>query len=80
MGATWQLHEAKNKLTEVVERARSEGPQTITHRGVPVAVVVAAEAFRRSRQAASLVDFFAQSPLRGVELDLKRDVSETRPA
>lgn len=73
MARTWQLQEAKNKLSEVVDRAGKEGPQTITRRGVPVAVVIAAEAFRRSQQARSLVDFFAQSPLRGLDLDLERD-------
>lgn len=72
MSRIWQLQEAKNKLSEVVERAGTEGPQTITRHGVPVAVVVSAEAFRRSRQEGNLVAFFAQSPLRDVDLDLDR--------
>ncbi len=72
MSRIWQLQEAKNKLSEVVERAGAEGPQTITRHGVPVAVVVSAEAFRRSRQEGNLVEFFAQSPLRDVDLDLDR--------
>jgi len=73
MARAWQLQEAKNKLSEVVARAQTEGPQTITRHGAPVAVVVSADAFRRSEQPSSLVDFFAQSPLSGVELDLERD-------
>lgn len=39
--STWQLQEAKNKLSEVIRRAREEGPQTITVRGEPAAVVSA---------------------------------------
>ncbi|HMO96003.1 MAG TPA: type II toxin-antitoxin system Phd/YefM family antitoxin [Tepidiformaceae bacterium] len=37
--STWQLQEAKNKLSEVIRRAREEGPQTITVRGEEAAVV-----------------------------------------
>ena len=37
--STWQLQEAKNRLSEVIRRARDEGPQTITVRGEPAAVV-----------------------------------------
>ncbi|RLB65439.1 MAG: type II toxin-antitoxin system prevent-host-death family antitoxin [Deltaproteobacteria bacterium] len=78
MTRTWQLQEAKNKLSEVVARAETEGPQTITRHGVAVAVVVAADAFRRNEQPSSLADFFAQSPLRGVDLDLERDTDVGR--
>ena len=38
--STWQLQEAKCKLSEVVERALSEGPQGITVRGEPAAVLI----------------------------------------
>jgi len=36
----WQLQAAKNRFSEVVERARSEGPQIVTRRGREAAVVV----------------------------------------
>lgn len=41
----WQLQEAKNKLSEVIRRAREEGPQTITVRGEDAVVVVRADAY-----------------------------------
>ena len=72
MSRIWQLQEAKNKLSEVVKRATSEGPQTISRRGVPIAVVISAQEFHRSERAGSLVDFFGQSPLHGIDLDLER--------
>ena len=74
MRGKWQLQEAKNRLSEVVRRAQDEGPQTITLRGNDAAVVVAAEEYRRlvSRPRSGLVEFFRQSPLVGVPLDLDR--------
>ena len=41
----WQLQEAKNKFSELVKRARTEGPQTVTVRGERQAVVMSAEEF-----------------------------------
>ena len=43
----WQLQEAKNALSEVVNRALTEGVQTITRHGKPVVVVVSQEEFRK---------------------------------
>ena len=69
----WQLQEAKNRLSEVVRKARSEGPQVITLHGADAAVVVSTQDFGRlSRPKGKLVDFFRKSPLVGVKLDLKR--------
>ena len=44
---TWQLQEAKAKLSEVIEVAAKNGPQTITQRGVETAVVLSIEEWRR---------------------------------
>jgi len=38
----WQLQDAKNRFSEVVKRAKEEGPQTVTVHGQPAAVVVSA--------------------------------------
>jgi prevent-host-death family protein len=43
----WQLQEAKNALSEVVNRALTEGVQTITRHGKPVVVVLSQEEFRK---------------------------------
>lgn len=73
MKQVWPLQDAKNKLSEVVERAIQEGPQTITRRGKEAAVVVSIEDFRRlARPEESLVSFFRNSPLVGVDLDWER--------
>ena len=37
----WQIQQAKNRFSELIERALHEGPQTVTRHGQPVAEVVA---------------------------------------
>lgn len=44
--ATWQVQEAKTRLSEVIERAHTEGPQTITRHGAERAVVLSVEDYR----------------------------------
>ncbi|PST19625.1 prevent-host-death protein [Rhizobium sp. JAB6] len=39
----WPLQDAKNQFSKVVQKARSEGPQIVTLRGEPAAVVLSAE-------------------------------------
>ena len=78
---TWQMQEAKARLSEVVKRAELDGPQDITVHGRSVAVVLSRAAFERlSGQNASLVDFMQASPLAGLddELVFERDASPTR--
>jgi prevent-host-death family protein len=43
----WQLQEAKQRFSELVARARSEGPQRVTKHGRAAVVVVAAEEYDR---------------------------------
>jgi prevent-host-death family protein len=69
----WTLASAKAHLSEVVNRALSEGPQTITRHGHKAVVVVSAEEWeRKTKRKGSLVEFFANSPLRGSGLDIER--------
>ncbi len=70
---TWQLQEAKNRLSELVDKALHQGPQVITRRGAETAIVLSIEDYRKLRQPETdLVDFFQASPLRGADLDLER--------
>lgn len=75
----WQLQEAKNRLSQVVDSALHDGPQTITLRGKPTAVVVSFEEFGKlTRQRTALSQFFRESPLHDVELDLRRSADLSR--
>ena len=70
---TWTVAEAKSKFSEVIERATTDGPQTITRNGRRTAVVVAAEEWeRKTKRRGSLAEFFAASPLRDSGLKIKR--------
>jgi antitoxin Phd len=77
--SSWQLQEAKNKLSRVVENAVNEGPQIITKRGVKVAIVLSVADYQKMiASRGKLSTFFRQSPLVGVDLDLARDKSDSR--
>lgn len=45
----WHLQDAKNNFSKVVQKARTEGPQTVTLRGERAAVVISAEEYDRLR-------------------------------
>jgi prevent-host-death family protein len=44
---TWTVAQAKAKFSEVIDRAISEGPQTVTRKGRTAVVVVDAEEWDR---------------------------------
>ena len=77
---TWQMQEAKSRLSEVVKDAEREGPQEITVHGRSVAVVLSrADYDRLTGTGESLVAFMRRSPLAGAEdLDFPRELSLTR--
>ncbi len=63
----WQLQAAKQHFSELVERARTEGPQVVTKHGRDAVVILSAEEYTRLRgPEASLVDFIRAAP----DLDL----------
>jgi antitoxin Phd len=76
---TWQLQEAKNRFSELVNKALDEGPQVVTRRGEQVVVIVSNEEYNQLlKSQSSLLEFFRQSPLVGAELDLERERSFPR--
>lgn len=80
---TWQMQDAKARLSEVIKRAAQDGPQNITVHGKSVAVVLSYETFAalKGTHAAqqSLVDFMQSSPLHHLnEVMLSRDKSTIR--
>jgi prevent-host-death family protein len=53
----WQLQEAKARLSELVRRAVDEGPQHVSVRGEPAAVVLSEQDYRKlTSQRPSIVD------------------------
>lgn len=75
----WQLQEAKNKFSEVVEGALSQGPQVVTKRGVEAVVVLSCKDYRKLLSSPKPIsEFFRQSPLTEVDIDLKRNKDDVR--
>jgi len=80
--ARWQLQTARARFSELFRRARSEGPQLITRRDKEGFVMISDEQYQRlvgkAHQPKKLLQFFRESPLVGIELDLDRDKDEGR--
>jgi len=76
MARKWQLQEAKNRLSELVDLALEEGPQTVTRHGREVVVIVSKEEFDRRRRArgprGSILPFLRRLAFARTELDLER--------
>lgn len=79
MVRSWQIQEAKNRFSEVIEEALKDGPQLITRRGVETAVVLSFTDYRKMLLGRKrLSEFFRESPLAGLDLDLSRGTSPAR--
>ncbi|HEY6136210.1 MAG TPA: type II toxin-antitoxin system Phd/YefM family antitoxin [Thermoanaerobaculia bacterium] len=79
---TWALQDAKARFSEVVRKAKTEGPQKITVHGREEVVIVSIEEYRRvngKRTGAELVAVLNDSPLKEIELELPRTRVRARP-
>ena len=79
MGQIWQLQEAKNKFSKLVEKAQSEGPQFVTKHGKESVVVLSVEDYHRIiKPESNLFQFIQSSPLSKISVDIERDKSVSR--
>ncbi|MBP0581715.1 type II toxin-antitoxin system Phd/YefM family antitoxin [Labrys sp. LIt4] len=72
---SWALQHAKARFSELVRRARSEGPQHVTVHGREEVVVISAEEFRTlkgSMTGAALIAALQASPHRDIEIEPER--------
>lgn len=68
---SWQVQEAKNRFSELIETVLKQGPQVITRHHQEVVVVVPIKQFKKlNKQKKPLSQFFRNSPL--VDLNLAR--------
>jgi prevent-host-death family protein len=73
MADSWTIAEAKARFSEVIDRAARKGPQTVTRRGRPAAVIVGNDEWeRKTRRTGNLADFLTMSPLAGSGLRAER--------
>jgi prevent-host-death family protein len=77
----WQLQDAKARFSEVVRRAKLEGPQHVTVHGREEVVVIGADDFRKlagERTGQALVDAMQQSPHRSTNIEPSRSRMRVR--
>lgn len=73
---TWQLQDAKNRFSEVVETSLSKGPQVISRRGKNTAVLLSYGEYQKLTQKRKSVKQ-ALMAMDISQLDLTRDPSDT---
>jgi prevent-host-death family protein len=69
------LQDAKARFSELVRKARSEGPQHVTVHGRDEVVVVSADDYRRlagNRSGEALIAAMQASPYRDIEIEPAR--------
>jgi len=77
--SSWPLATAKARLTQLVDAALAGTPQIITRHGQDVVIVIGTKQYAETvGQQSSIADFFARSPLAGVDLDVERNPSTSR--
>jgi len=65
--------DAKARLSEVIKSTVQEGPQEVTVRGKPAAVILSVKAYQAmKKQRPDFVSFMQQSPLHGEDIDIQR--------
>lgn len=71
---SWKLEDAKARFSELVRRARAEGPQAVTVRGRRAVVIVGAEDYERLAAPPPQLPFVAfLESLHMPGLDLERE-------
>ncbi|RLC00760.1 MAG: type II toxin-antitoxin system prevent-host-death family antitoxin [Deltaproteobacteria bacterium] len=75
----WQLQDAKNRFSEIVNEALRNGPQIVTRHGKKTVVIMSVEQYQRLvKPKINIIDFFQESPFRGEDLDLSRQKDSAR--
>lgn len=73
----WKLADAKNKFSEMVKRALTEGPQRVTRRDDAVVILSEADYERLTGRHPGFRDYLVSGPTL-VDIDLERDRSPMR--
>ena len=76
---TWRLQDAKARFSELVRRARDEGPQRVTVHGRPAVIVVADRGDARAdAERRTLRDLMFDSPFRDLDFAPVREPLRVR--
>ena len=73
MSHAWQLQDAKNRFSRLVECAQREGPQVVTKHGKEAVVILSVDDYKKMiKPKINLFKFIQKSPLGGIDLDISR--------
>ena len=79
---TCQLQYAKAHLSRIVQKVLAGEAQEISLRGEPVVIIISKKEYEKLKKTKTtkktFLQFMLQSPLKGINLKLKRDMSLTR--
>ena len=79
IGNHWQLQDAKNKFSSLVNQAQEHGPQIVTKHGKDAVIVLSIEEYNKlAKPQKSLVQFFQDSPLVQEEISFERTREKPR--
>jgi prevent-host-death family protein len=78
----WALQDAKARFSELVRKAKTEGPQRITVHGKEEVVVVSVDEYRRGKDhltGEALVKVMQESPRGEIKIERVRTRGRVRP-
>jgi prevent-host-death family protein len=74
----WQVQDAKQRFSELIRSARTEGPQVVTRHGEEIAVVIDIADYRHLKgETVEFKDYLKSGPDFG-DLDLTRSTDRPR--
>ena len=79
--STWQLQEAKARLSELVKRTKEQGPQFISVHGKRTAVVVSEDDYAKltgisGAREPSFLEVLSRAPIGAEDLIIERDYDD----
>jgi antitoxin Phd len=75
----WQLQDAKNKFSNLVEQAQHKCPQIVTKHGKEAVVIISIDEYKKLvKPKNNIVKFFQKSPLAKSDIELERNTDFPR--
>jgi prevent-host-death family protein len=73
--SSWQIQTAKNRFSELVEKASRGEPQLVTKNNKPIAYVIDVKTYEKKikGEKKSMKTVLLSRPHKGIEIDMSRD-------
>ncbi len=75
----WQLQDAKNKFSNLVEQAQHKCPQIVTKHGKEAVVIISIDEYKKLlKPRHNIVKFFQKSPFAEYDIEFERNTDFPR--